>query len=358
VDLGLYSFGDIGPDPETGRPPTPEQRVKQLIEEIELADQVGLDWFGVGEHHRPDYVVSSYATVLAAAAARTSRIRLSSAVSVLSSDEPVRVYQNHATLDLISGGRAEIMAGRGAYYESFKLFGYNTDDYDELFAEKFDLLLKLCRDEQVTWSGNHGPSLEDVTVHPRPVQHPLPLWIAIGGNPNSIRRAGKLGIPVAIAAIGRAPENFVPMVQLYRESGEQAGQDPAALQLSITCHYHVGETPERAASEFWPAYTVFDHKIAPERGFPPMNYRMFENSMKKRSWLAVGSPEQVTEKILFQHEVLGNDRWIGCSSMGGLPHRDVMSSIELFGTQVAPAVREEVARRNLTASPPLALASV
>jgi probable LLM family oxidoreductase len=349
MDFGLYSFGDIGADPATGRAPSPEQRIGNLLEEIELADQLGLDWFGVGEHHRDDYAVSSYATVLAAAASRTSQIRLSSAVSVLSSDDPIRVFQHHATLDLISHGRAEIMAGRGAYYESFKLFGYRTEDYDELFQEKFDLLLELCRNERVTWSGKHGPALEDVTVYPRPVQDPLPLCIAVGGSPNSMRRAGRLGVPVAIAAIGRAPENFVPMVELYREAGELAGHDPSTLQLSVTCHYHIGATAEAAAAEFWPSYTVFDQKIAPERGFPAMNYRMFENASRKRSWLAVGSPEQVAEKILFQHEVLGNDRWIGCSSMGGLSHRDVMHSIELFGTEVVPAVRKELARREAPA---------
>jgi probable LLM family oxidoreductase len=349
MDFGLYSFGDIGADPNTGHTPSPEQRLKNLVEEIELADQLGLDWFGVGEHHRDDYAVSAYTPVLAAAAARTSRIRLSSAVTVLSSDDPIRVFQNHATLDLLSGGRAEILAGRGAYYESFKLFGYNPDDYDELFAEKFDLLLALCRNEKVTWSGKHGPALEDVTVYPRPVQTPFPLGIAVGGNPESMRRAGRLGIPVSIAAIGRAPENFVPMVQLYREAGAEAGHDPSVLQLSVTCHYHVGATPEAAAAEFWPSYTVFDQKIAPERGFPAMNHRMFENATRKRSWLAVGSPEQVAEKILFQHEVLGNDRWIGCSSMGGLSHRDVMHSIELFGTEVVPAVRKELARREAPA---------
>ena len=349
MELGLYSFGDIEPDVATGETPSPAQRVANLLEEIELADQVGLDWFGVGEHHRADFAVSSYITVLAAAAARTSQIRLSSSVSVLSSDDPIRVFQNHATLDLISNGRAEILAGRGAYFESFKLFGYRTEEYDELFAEKFDLLLRLSREERVTWSGKHHAALEDVTVHPRPVQNPLPVWLA-GGSPESLERAARLGVPVALPAIGRAAENFVPMAKVYRDAGAEAGVDPAQLQISLNCHYHVGRTAKEASEEFWPAYMAFDHKEAPKRGFPPMNHRMYENLQQKRAWLAVGGPEEVAEKIIFQHEVLGNSRWVGCSSQGGVSHRDVLRSIELFGTEVAPLVRAELGGRTPAAA--------
>ncbi len=343
MELGLYTFGDVGPDPRTGRLPSPQERLHNLVEEIELADQVGLDWFGVGEHHRADYAVSSYVPVLAMAAGRTKSIRLSSAVTVLSSDDPVRVYQNHSTLDLLSDGRAEIMAGRGAYTESFALFGYDVADYDSLFSEKLRLLVALCREERVSWTGKHRSPIEDVLVHPRPVQHPFPLWVAIGGNPKSVVAAAQLGLPIALASIGRAPENFVPIVELYREAGAAAGHDPSVLRVSLNCHYHVGDTNEAAVEEFRDAYIAFDNRLAPEQGFPPLTPRMFEHAIKPRSWLAVGDSETVAEKILFQREVIGNDRWIGCSSQGGLPHRDVMRSIELFGTEVAPIVRRHTA---------------
>ncbi|MDQ3605719.1 MAG: LLM class flavin-dependent oxidoreductase, partial [Gemmatimonadota bacterium] len=226
MELGIYTFAETTPDPDTGETVSAEQRLLDLLEEIELADQVGLDVFGVGEHHRPDFAVSAPAVVLAAAAARTQRIRLTSAVSVLSSDDPVRVFQQFATLDLLSGGRAEIMAGRGSFIESFPLFGYDLADYDALFAEKLDLLLKLRESERVTWTGKHRPPLNDLGVYPRPVQDPLPVWIAVGGTPQSIVRAGTLGLPLALAIIGGAPERFASLVELYRESARRAGHDP------------------------------------------------------------------------------------------------------------------------------------
>ncbi|HEV2742285.1 MAG TPA: LLM class flavin-dependent oxidoreductase, partial [Rubrobacter sp.] len=236
MELGLYTFADVGPGSD------PARRMRQLVEEIELADAVGLDVFGVGEHHRPDYAVSSPAVALAAAATRTENIRLSSAVTVLSSDDPVRVFQDFATLDLISGGRAEIMAGRGSFIESFPLFGYDLGDYDELFAEKLDLLLKLRESERVTWSGRHRAPLENVGVYPRPVQEPLPVWIAVGGTPQSVVRAAILGLPLAIAIIGGQPENFAPLAKLYRQAADEAGHDAERLPISINSHAYVAET--------------------------------------------------------------------------------------------------------------------
>src|SRR5215217_6389800 len=233
MELGIYTFAEATPDPATGKVVSPEQRLNDLMEEIELADQVGLDVFGVGEHHRPDYVVSSPAVVLAAAAVKTKHIRLTSAVTVLSSDDPVRVFQDFATVDLLSGGRAEIMAGRGSFIESYPLFGYNLDDYDELFSEKLAMLLKIREDVRITWQGTHTQSLDDRGVFPRPVQNPIPVWIAVGGTPQSVARAGTLGLPLAIAIIGGSPERFVPFADLYRESARRAGHDPSQLQLSI-----------------------------------------------------------------------------------------------------------------------------
>jgi probable LLM family oxidoreductase len=350
MDLGIYTFAELTPDPTTGRTVTPEQRLRDLIEEIELADQVGLDVFGVGEHHRPDFAVSSPAVALAAAAARTQRIRLTSAVSVLSSDDPVRVFQQFATLDLLSGGRAEIMAGRGSFIESFPLFGYDLDDYDDLFAEKLDLLLRLRASERVTWSGRHRAALEDAAVHPRPVQDPLPVWIAVGGTPQSAVRAGTLGLPLAVAIIGGAPERFAPLVELYREAARRAGHDAAALPVSINSLGYVAETAQRAADEHFPSYAVMMNRIGRERGWSPMSREQYDALGTLRGALAVGSPQEVAEKILFQHELFGHDRFLLQVSVGTLPHAQVMRAIELFGTEVAPIVRAEVARRTVGAS--------
>ena len=252
MELGLYSFADRTADPETGRSVTEQQRLADLLEEIELADQLGLDVFGVGEHHRPDFIVSSPAVVLAAAAARTQRIRLTSAVTVLSSDDPVRVFQDFATLDLLSGGRAEIMAGRGSFIESFPLFGYDLGHYDELFAEKLELLLALRASERVTWSGRHRAPIDDLAVYPRPLQDPLPVWVAVGGNPESALRAGALGLPMALAIIGGMPERFAPFAELHRRAAQQAGHDPLPA-LSINSHGFIADTSQQALDESLPA---------------------------------------------------------------------------------------------------------
>ena len=345
MELGIYTFAEATANPETGKVVSSERRLLDLMEEIELADQVGLDVFGVGEHHRPDYVVSSPAVVLAAAAARTKRIRLTSAVTVLSSDDPVRVFQDFATVDLLSGGRAEIMAGRGSFIESYPLFGYDLSDYDELFAEKLAMLLTIRENVRVTWNGKHTQSLDDRGVYPRPVQNPLPVWIAVGGTPQSVVRAGTLGLPLAIAIIGGAPERFVPFADLYRESAQRAGHDPAKLQLSISSHGLIADDSERAADMAWPAYADTMGRIGRERGWPPPTRRQFDAERSTRGAMVLGSPQQVIDKILFEHELFGMTRFLIQFSVGTLPHATVMRSIELYGTVVAPAVRKALAAK-------------
>ena len=340
MELGIYTFAEMSPDPHTGRQIDPATRLKNLMEEIELADQVGLDVFGVGEHHRPDFAVSAPAVVLAAAAARTKTIRLTSAVNVLSSDDPVRVFQEFSTVDLISGGRAEIMAGRGSFIESFPLFGYELDDYDELFSEKLDLLLKIRDNVQVTWSGTHRAPLTGQGVYPRPIQKPLPVWIAVGGTPQSVVRAGMLGLPLALAIIGGEPERFAPLVDLYRQAARRGGHDPAKLPVGINSHGYVADTSQAAADEAFPPFAEAMTRIGRERGWPPTTRAQFEAGRTLRGANFVGSPEQVVEKILFQHELFGHARFLCQFSVGALPHDKLMHSIELFGTKVAPAVRK------------------
>jgi probable LLM family oxidoreductase len=345
MELGLATFADLA----SGI--SPEQRMRNLIEEAELADELGLDVFAIGEHHRPDFLVSSPAVVLGAIAMRTERIRLSSAVTVLSSEDPVRVFQQFAEVDLLSGGRAEIMAGRGSFIESFPLFGYDLDDYDELFAEKLDLLLKIRDSERVTWSGRLRAPLENAGVWPRPLQDPIPVWVAVGGTPQSVVRAGTLGLPLTVAIIGGQPERFAPLVELYREATRAAGHDPAAAKVAINTHAFVGETSSKADAAFATSYLEMMNRIGRERGWPPSGRPEYEALRSPAGALAVGSPAQVAEKILFEHELFGNDRYVAQMSVGAVEHRDVMRSIELFATEVAPLVRAEVARRGSQGSP-------
>jgi probable LLM family oxidoreductase len=335
MELGLYTFGEL-----TGGTVTPAQRLRDLVEEIELADQVGLEIFGVGEHHRPDFVVSSPAVVLAAAAERTKNIRLSSAVSVLSSDDPVRVFQDFATLDLLSGGRAEIMAGRGSFIESFPLFGYDLADYDELFAEKLELLLALRESERVTWSGKHRAALDDLGVYPHPLQDPLPVWVAVGGNPESAIRAGALGLPMALAIIGGRAEQFVPFAELHRRAAVQAGHE--VQPLSINSHGYIAETSQQAVEDSFSPFAAMMNKIGRERGWRPMLRQDFDASRTLRGANFVGSPQEVIEKILYQHELFAHQRFLLQFTVGSIAHDKVMRSIELFGTEVAPAVRNEL----------------
>jgi probable LLM family oxidoreductase len=340
VELGIYTFGETTPEPGTGRTVSAQERLSDLLEEIELADQVGLDVFGIGEHHRPDFSVSAPAIVLAAAAARTERIRLTSAVTVLGSEDPVRVFQQFATVDLISGGRAEIMAGRGSFVESFPLFGLDLDHYDELFAENLDLLLKLRESEHVSWQGKHRAPLGGQGVYPRPVQDPLPVWIAVGGNPGSAARAGSLGLPMALAIIGGEPERFAPFAGIYREAARRAGH--GNLPLSINSHGFIAPKSQDAADEAFPPFKATMDRIGRERGWPPMTRGQFEQSRTLRGANFVGSPQEVIDKILFQHEIFRHQRFLLQLTVGTMPHASVMRAIELYGTEVAPVVRREL----------------
>jgi len=343
MELGVATFADLSSGVSA------EQRMRDLMEEVRLADELGLDVFAIGEHHRPDFLVSSPATALAAAAMITGQIRLSSAVTVLSSDDPVRVFQAFAEVDLLSGGRAEIMAGRGSFIESFPLFGYDLRDYDELFAENLDLLLKIRDGNPVTWSGRLRPPLENAGVWPRPVQDPLPVWVAVGGSPESVVRAGALGLPLTLAIIGGQPERFVPLVDLYREASRAAGHDPGQTRLAINTHAFVGATSAEADAAFAAPYLAMMNRIGRERGWPPSGKAEYEALRSRRGAVAAGSPEQVAEKILFEHELFGHQRYVGQMSVGAVAHRDVLRSMELFGTEVAPVVRAEVARREAAA---------
>lgn len=342
MELGIYTFVENTPDPATGKILDPAERVRNLMEEIELADEVGLDVFGIGEHHRPDYISSAPAVLLAAAAARTKRIRLTSAVTVLSSDDPVRVFQDFATLDLLSGGRAEIMVGRGSFIESFPLFGYDLADYDELFEEHLDLLLRLRESERITWEGKHRPSIYDRGVYPRPIQNPLPVWVAVGGTPQSAVRAGRLGLPMALAIIGGLPERFAPFAELHRRAAEAAGHPRP--RLSINSHGFIADTSQEAVEL---AYLPLKHQmdqIGRERGWPPMTRAQFEASRALWGANFVGNPEEIIEKILYQHKIFGHDRFLLQFTVGTLPHDKVLRAIELFGTKVAPVVRRETAK--------------
>jgi probable LLM family oxidoreductase len=346
MELGITTFAEVTPDPADGRQPNAAKRLADLIEEVELADQLGLDVYAVGEHHRPDFASSAPAVILAAAAARTKNIRLASAVTVLSSDDPVRVFQDFATVDLLSNGRAEIWAGRGSFTESFPLFGYSMEHYDELFAEKLNLLLKIRGSEKIVWSGKHRAPIENLGVYPRPVQDPLPVWVAVGGNPASVIRAGTLGLPLVIAIIGGAPERFAPLVDLYRDAGQRAGHAPDKLKVAINQHAFIAESEREAADVFYPPYAQVMTKIGQERGWSPMNRNQYEALRSPRGALLVGDPQQAIEKILAENEVFGGmDRFLVQFSVGTLPHDRVMRAIELFGTIVAPAVHKAIAAR-------------
>ena len=342
MELGLYTFAELTPDPATGRAISPAVRLRNLVEEARLADEVGLEVFAVGEHHRPDFAVSAPVVALAAIAERTERIRLSSAVTVLSSDDPVRVFQQYATLDLLSGGRAEIMAGRGSFIESFPLFGYDLADYDDLFAEKLDLLLRLRDDERVSWTGRLRTPLDEAGIYPRPTQDLLPVWVAVGGNPASAARAGALGLPMALAIIGGMPERFAPFAEIHRRAALETGH--AVPALSINSHGFVAATSQEAADASWPQFSAMMAKIGRERGWPPMTREDFEASRTLRGANAVGSPREIAEKILFQHEIFGHQRFL--LYLSSFDHAATMRAIELYGTEVAPVVRAEVARRN------------
>ena len=340
MELGIYTFVENTPLAETGKPVSPQQRLTQLMKEVQLADEVGLDVYGIGEHHREEYVASAPAVLLAAASQRTKNIRLTSAVNVLSSDDPVRVFQQFSTLDLLSGGRAEIMIGRGSFIESFPLFGYDLNDYSDLFTEKMQMLLHLQQNEVVSWKGKHTQSIQNRGVYPRPVQEKLPVWIAVGGTPESAYRAGALGIPMAMAIIGGNPAQFRAFVELHRRG---ANEHQTEIQpVSVNSHGLIAEDSKKARDMAFPAFKAVMDKIGRERGWPPMSRAQFDASCEKQGANFVGSPSEIVDKILYQHEILGHSRFLIQMGVGSVPHKDMMKSIELYGTKVAPEVRKAI----------------
>src|SRR5438105_1156782 len=343
MEIGVDSFGAVISEPATGVSVSPVRRADNLLEEIVLADQVGLDVFGVGEHHRSEFVDSAPVVILGAAATRTKNIRLTSAVTVLSAADPVRVFQEFATLDLISHGRAEIVAGRGSSVEAFPLFGFDLDDYDSLFAEKLDLLLKIRDNTHVRWSGKHRAPLTGQAVYPRPLQNPLPIWVGVGGTPASFARAGTLGLPLMVAIIGGEPRRFRPLIDLYREAGRRAGHSPEQLTVGLHSVGFLAETADEAAEIFFPGYAHTFTEIGKERGWPPATRAQFDALRGPTGALLIGDAETVAKKILYVHEVLGGiSRVTFQMGVSTLPHPKMLHAIEILGTQVAPIVRSEL----------------
>lgn len=345
-ELGLYSFVDTGFNAVTGTAKDPRQVMENFLETIELADQTGLDVIALGEHHREEYLASAPAVILAAIAARTKNIRLSSAVTVLSSDDPVRVFQQFSTLDLISGGRAEIMAGRGSFIESFSLFGYDLNDYGPLFEEKLRLLAQITDNRSITWSGKFRAALDHQVIYPRPIQNNIPLWVAVGGSPDSSRRAASLGLPMAFAIIGGLPERFAPFFELYRDTSREFGFDPDHIPLSVNSHGFIADQSQDAVDVYYPHAELMFNKIGQERGWGPSSREQLESQRTLRGSDFVGSPEEIIEKILFQHEIFQHQRFLIYMGNNAIDHKKMMRAIELFGTKVAPEVRKEIARRN------------
>lgn len=351
MEIGVSSFVETWPDVTTGEVMSHAQRLREVVEEIVLADQVGLDVYGVGEHHRKDYAASSPAVVLAAAASQTKWIRLTSAVTVLSSADPVRVFQDFATLDAISNGRAEIMAGRGSFIESFPLFGYDLSHYDELFEEKLELLLKIRESEKVTWQGGHRPAIHNLGVYPRPVQNPLPVWIGSGGNSESVVRAGLLGLPLVLAIIGGSPLQFAPLVKLYKEAAAHGGHDVSKLPIGSHSHGFIAEDTEMAADKFFPSTQASMNVLGRERGWGYYDRARFDAARSFEGALYVGDPETVAQKIIHLRKHVGITRFMLHVPVGTMPHDEVMRAIELLGTEVAPRVRKEIDRWEAAGEP-------
>lgn len=339
MELGIFTFVENTPDPETGISKPPVERMSNLMEEIRLADEAGLDVFGIGEHHRPEYLASAPAVILGAAAAITKQIKLTSTVTVLGSDDPVRVYQQFATVDLLSRGRAEIMVGRGSFIESFPLFGYDLSNYEELFEEKLQLLLQIQEENPVTWEGTFRPSIEKRGVYPRSFQHKMPIWRAVGGTPKSAYMTGALGLPMALAIIGGNPKNFRQFVDIHQQAAAQKGyQNPG---VSINSHGFIADSAREAKDTAFPAFKQVMDNLGRERGWPPMSREQFEASCGLEGANFIGSPNQIIEKILYQHEVFGHTRFMLQMTVGSIPHAKVMKSIELFATKIAPVIRKE-----------------
>ena len=341
MQIGIDSFAASLPDPATGHTLPPATRIAHLLDEIVLADQVGLDTFGIGEHHRREFLDAAPSILLAAAAARTRRIRLASAVTVLSAADPVRVFQQFATLDLISNGRAEIVAGRGSFTEAYPLFGLRLEDYDELFAEKLDLLLKIRDNPRITWSGRHRAALHEQEIYPRPVQAELPIWLGVGGTPHSFARAGVLGLPLMVAIIGGAHHRFRSLIDLYREAGTRAGHAPEKLKVGLHMFGFLGDTTQQAADDFYPGYASMMSQIGKERGWPPITREQYDHTRSPQGAFLIGDPETVVEKILYTNEVLGGIARIDFQmTAASIAPEKMRHAIELLGTRVAPAVRK------------------
>lgn len=337
MELGIDSFAAVTVTSEERRAVESRQAINELLDRIELADKVGLDYFGVGEHHREEYLDSAQVVILAAAAARTQKIRLSSAVTVLSADDPVRVFQEYATLDLVSGGRAEIEVGRGSFIDAFPLFGYDLNDYNELFEEKLDLLLKIRENTRVTWEGQFRPALYDQPVYPRPLQKKIPIWIGVGGTPASFVRAGKLGLPLMVAVIGGETHRFRPLVDMYREAGVKAGHDLDSLKVGLHSLGYVARDSKQAIKDFYPGYARAFTRIGLERGWPPVTRARFESQLGPKGAFLLGDPSEVAEKILRHSEALGGiSRVTFQMDSAELSHEQLLEAIELMGKEVKP----------------------
>jgi probable LLM family oxidoreductase len=344
MELGISTFAEVSPEGVAGKAEQSYQRMQELLAEAKLADEIGLDVFAVGEHHRPDFIISAPEVALGAIAAVTKNIRLSSSVTVLSSADPVRTFQNFATVDLLSGGRAEIMAGRGSFIESFPLFGYSLKDYDALFEEHLELLVKINKNEMVSWKGKHRPDIKKLGVYPRPLQASLPIWLAVGGTPESAMRAGQMHLPMTLAILGGKPSQYVPFVNLYRQAAKEAGQNMDALQLGINSQFYIADDSQTASDDFYSTYEKLMNRVGKERGWSPMTREQFEYMRLPEGPLFVGSVQQVVDKVLYQHKLFNHTRFLAQMVKGYVPHEKIMHSIELFGTQVAPAVRDALNR--------------
>lgn len=348
MEIGISTFGEVQPEKVAGGAIQAHARMQELLAEAKLADETGLDVFALGEHHRPDFIISAPEVALAAIAATTKRIRLSSSVTVLSSADPVRVFQNFAELDLISGGRAEILAGRGSFTESFPLFGYSLNDYNELFVEKLELLTLINKQEIISWQGKHRAPIRNLGVYPRPLQPSLPIWVAVGGTPASAVRAGKMNLPMTLAILGGKPAQYVPFVQLYRKSAQEAGHNPDQLQLGINSQFHLAEDSDQAADDFYPSYEKLMNRVGKERGWSPMTREQFEFMRLPEGPLFVGNAQEITDKIIYQHGLFKHTRFLAQLVKGNISPEKVMRSIELLGNTVAPAVREALGGTALT----------
>jgi probable LLM family oxidoreductase len=346
MEIGVITLGEFLSDPKVGKKISAQQRLQEIVRAARLADEAGLDVFGVGEHHALDFVVSAVPVVLAALAPVTKRIRLTSAVTVLSTADPVREFENFATLDLLSAGRAEMIVGRGAFVESFPLFGYDINDYDRLFPEKLELLLKLNAAERVTWQGRLRPALNNAEIAPRPLQTQLPIWVGVGGTPQSVIRAGTLGLPMMLGIIGGMAAQFAPLMQLYQRSGLEAKRELAQLQTGVTSYLHIEKTSQAAIDEFYPYHTHYFEQLGRSRGrMIQLSRSQYEQLTSLEGAYFVGSPQQIIDKLLYQHELFGHHRFMAQIDIGGLPYRKVAQTIELLANEVAPIVRRETARQ-------------